>query len=506
MSGITGLPEVSVEVAGASLAIGDANALEQVRVQQRLSLPTQCELAFVNPTGPLANGKALPRGDSLKVTVRGFSEPLFIGEVTAAEYSYDPSHRREVRLRGYDLLHRLRKRQPVRAHVQINARELASELVGDLGFSVEAAEDGPLSQRLIQHRQSDLDLLIEVTQRCGLYFTIREDTLHLLTLEGIGEALPLVLGEKLFEARVEVNGDQASRSVLSSAWDPWRAEHHEGRTATARVGRDIPADFPPSRFGLTGERTLAGEIAQDDGQAEAMAQAELDMRVAREVTLTATAEGDPRLGPGSRVEIRGVAPPLSGYYVLTSVNHHLDHRTGYVSEISTSPPQIRSRARSATAALGIVARVDDPEGLGRVRVSLPTHANVETEWMEVVTSGAGRNKGFVALPTVGDQVLVLFTHDDPAQGLVLGGLYGMHGPPDAGVEDGSVRRYTLLTEGGQKVLLDDTHKKIRMENAEGSFVELSPEKVVINSKVRLEIEASGQPIVIRGKTIDFERG
>jgi uncharacterized protein involved in type VI secretion and phage assembly len=506
MSTIAGLPDLSIEVGGAPVEAGDAGALEEVRVQQRLSLPTQCELAFVNPRGPLADATALPRGASLRVAVRDTSEPLFKGEVTAVEHSYQPSHGHEVRLRGYDLLHRLRKRQPVRAHVQVSARELALELVGDLGLSVETTDDGPIFARLIQHGQSDLDLLIEVAVRCGLYFTLRDDVLQLLTLEGMGESIPLALGEELFEARIELNGDPACRSVVASAWDPWRVERHEGRATVARVGRDTPAEFPPTQFGLTGERTLADEIAQDDRQAEAMAQAELDLRVAREVTLAATAEGNPRLTPGVRVEIRGVAVPLSGRYVLTAVNHRISRRTGFISELSTLPPPARSRSRGATAALGIVARVDDPEGLGRVRVSLPTYGNVETEWMGVLTVGAGKGKGFVALPDVGDQVLVLFIHDDPAQGLVLGGLYGPQSPPDAGVEGGSIRRYTLLTPGGQRVRLDDSHQAIRIENSGGSSIELSPEKVLIHSKVGLMIEAAGQAIVIRAQTIDFEKG
>ena len=195
MSAITGLPDLLIEVGGAPVGAGDAEALEGVRIQQRLSLPTQCELAFVNPRGPLAEATSLPRGESLRVALRDTSEPLFNGEVTAVEHSYQPSHGHEVHLRGYDLLHRLRKRQPVRAHVQVSARELAQELVSDLGLSVETTEDSPIFARLIQHSQSDLDLLIEVAARCGLYFTLRDDVLQLLTLEGMGESMPLALGE-----------------------------------------------------------------------------------------------------------------------------------------------------------------------------------------------------------------------------------------------------------------------------------------------------------------------
>lgn len=158
------------------------------------------------------------------------------------------------------------------------------------------------------------------------------------------------------------------------------------------------------------------------------------------------------------------------------------------------------------AALGEVTRVDDPEGVGRVRVSLPAYGDVETDWMQVLAAGAGRDKGLMILPDVGDRVLVLFSHGDPGQGVVLGALYGMQGPHDSGVEGTAVRRYTLLTPGGQEIELDDAGDRIRMADSTGSFVELSPEKVRLHAAVDLEMEAPGRSVTIRGDKIDFERG
>jgi phage baseplate assembly protein gpV len=109
-------------------------------------------------------------------------------------------------------------------------------------------------------------------------------------------------------------------------------------------------------------------------------------------------------------------------------------------------------------------------------------------------------------PDVGDLVLVLCPHADPARGIVLGGLYGMDAHPDPGVEDGAVKRFTLRTPGGQVLKLDDTGQIIRFDNSDGSFVELAPGTVKLHSNVDLEIEAPGQAVVIRGSTIDFQQG
>ncbi len=149
--------------------------------------------------------------------------------------------------------------------------------------------------------------------------------------------------------------------------------------------------------------------------------------------------------------------------------------------------------------------MDDPEKLGRVRVALPALGEIETDWLGVMAPGAGGGKGFVFLPDVGDQVLVLFVGGEVRQGIVLGGLWGTKGPGDYGVDGGSIRRFILGTPCGQKITLDDSGESIRLENKGGSFLEFSPDKAHLHSAVDLEIEAPGRGVVIKGKTIDFRQ-
>jgi hypothetical protein len=100
---------------------------------------------------------------------------------------------------------------------------------------------------------------------------------------------------------------------------------------------------------------------------------------------------------------------------------------------------------------------------------------------------------------------VLFAHEDPSQGVVLGGLYGAQKPPDTGIENGAVARYTLLTPGGQQAQLDDTRKAVHLANSDGSFVDISPEKIVVHANTDLFLEAPGRLVVIQGDKIDFRR-
>ena len=503
---MSGLPRLRAELGGALLEEADVLALAEVRVEQRLSRPAACLLLFRDPQGPLARAATLATGSPLLLTLRGEDVPLFEGEVSGLEYGWGPSRERTVRLRAHDRMHRLRLRQSLRAHVQVTAGDLARELVADLGLSVEAPEPGPLRRRIVQHRQTDLELLTEVAGDAGLFWTLRGNVLHLLTLEGTGDPLPLALGQSLLQARVAVSAEGVCRSVETAAWDPWRAEPRRGRAAEARVGRSASAEASPEGFSSPGERFLAGEVAQTDAEADALARADLDVRGAREVTLTAVAEGDPRLRPGALVEASGLAGPFTGRFVLCAVDHVLSGDTGFVSELSSAPPALPRRPDAAVAALGVVTRVDDPEELGRVRVSLPAFGDVETDWLEVVVPGAGRGKGIVALPDAEDRVLVLLARGDPAQGVVLGGLYGPLSPPDHGVEGAAVKRYTIRTPGGHTIQMDDGQATLRIEDSRGSRLEMAPDRLRLHAETDLEIEAPGHSVVVRAQRIDFERG
>jgi phage protein D/phage baseplate assembly protein gpV len=501
------LPQITIKINGAPLALVERAAFAEVRVQQRLSLPSLCEITFFDATEFLTANELLSLGADLSVYLDGFETSLFSGQITAVEHLYEPSNLRKVRLRGYDKLHLLRKHQSVRAFVQMTLEDLIKELIKDLSLEVEMTENTALRERIIQFEQTDFELMADIAERNGLYFALREDTLHVLTLEGIGDAIDLQLGENLLEARVEINSDKICRSVSTTGWNTLRVENFQGFANSERSGRSIGAEISTANFGDDFERVITDENVCDETEALALSQAQLDWCIAQEVVFWGAADGNPDLQPGTPIEVSGIAPNLAGSYVLTSVNHTIDTVKGFVSEISTVLPKPVLRQKQSLATYGIVTGLGDPEGFGRVRVKLPNYNDVETDWMQVLSVGAGLGKGLIALPDVDDTVLVFCPRGELTQGIILGGLYGtvQREDWDWGIEETSVKRFRLQTAGNQKISFDDVKQTLRMENSDGSFVEMSPEKVLFHASRDLEIAAPGRAIVIKGKTIDFER-
>jgi uncharacterized protein involved in type VI secretion and phage assembly len=389
----------------------------------------------------------------------------------------------------------------------LTAEDLASELLSEDSVNVVAESPGPVWQRLIQWRQTDFDLLESACERSGIYFWVRDDELRLITMEGDGDPVDLTLGRNLFQISVEANCDSACKSVVATAWDPSRMQLRHGEATSARVESTASIDVDVEDVGGKGELTLVDRMLVRDDQAEALAQAELDRRTARRITLSGIADGAVELVPGTRVKIGGVATEMEGIQVLSGVVHCVNAEGGgYTCEITAAPPPARKRAAGVQVVWGVVSQVDDPDGLGRVRVKLPAYNDVETDWLVVASAGAGVGKGMIWLPDCKDHVLVLFSDLEIAQGLIIGGLFGPEGAPDkGGVESGKVRGYSLITPGGQRLRLDDTHKSVRLENKNGSFVEMTPGHVHLLAAADLTLEAPGKKISICANAIEFQQ-
>lgn len=493
-----GLPEVVVTVGRRELTAGEAGTLVSVQVQALLGVPTQCELVFADTGGPRLEAEP---GDALRVEVAGRRPVLFAGDVTAVERHYGADGARQVRLRGYDALHRLRKRQSVRLLSVRTLEDLATELVAGTGLSVagRGTEIGPV----YQCGESDLELLRRVCSRYGCHPVVRAGRLEFATLTGTGGPVPLELGTTLHSAELELSVEPAFRSATVAGWDTAPAASVAGEASSDRSRPAVAATAAPERVGGGGAAHRVNEPLDSDAAATELAQAMLDSRSAAEVVAELVAEGHPGLQPGARVRVRGVAADVEGLYTAVRVAHRID-RTGFETAVSSRPPAPPAERAGDAATLGRVTDTRDPEGRGRVRVELSAYPELASPWAPVLIAGAGPGKGAVVLPEAGDHVLVLLVAADPAHAIVLGGLYGTGQPPDAETPGPRGGRYTLRTADGQQVQLDADAHRLSLSDGHGSSVLLGPELLSITAATDLVLEAPGQTVRIRARTVEFE--
>lgn len=141
----------------------------------------------------------------------------------------------------------------------------------------------------------------------------------------------------------------------------------------------------------------------------------------------------------------------------------------------------------------------DPAELGRVKVKFPTLPGSsgadmpESYWARLSMPMAGKERGWMTIPEIGDEVLVSFMHGDFNHAIVLGSVYnGVDTPPYAN-EDGENNLRVFQSRSGHRVTFDDT--------AGGERIEL----VSHNEEVRVIWDAAEKTLsVYSGKDIILE--
>ena len=164
----------------------------------------------------------------------------------------------------------------------------------------------------------------------------------------------------------------------------------------------------------------------------------------------------------------------------------------------------------------LVEEIVDPDGQGRVKISLPWAPDLGgggyEAWARLGTMMGGSNRGTWFIPDVDDEVLVGFEGGDPRRPYVLGGLWnGSDSPPES--MDGAGNNYTkvicsrngvkvtlddtdgqeqlvLETPGGQKVTLKDGPGSVTIEDSNGNSVKLESAGITVTAAAKVTVNAS----------------
>ena len=138
----------------------------------------------------------------------------------------------------------------------------------------------------------------------------------------------------------------------------------------------------------------------------------------------------------------------------------------------------------------------DPDELGRVKLKFPILPDApESTWARLVMPMAGKERGWMTIPEIDDEVLVAFVHGDFNHAMVIGSLYnGVDTPPYAN-EDKENNLRVFQSRSGHRLTFDDTAGAERIElishNEEIRIIWDSAEKVLS--------VYSGKDIIIEAK-------
>jgi uncharacterized protein involved in type VI secretion and phage assembly len=172
----------------------------------------------------------------------------------------------------------------------------------------------------------------------------------------------------------------------------------------------------------------------------------------------------------------------------------------------------------------LVSDIKDPDGQGRVKITLPwspdTAGGRYEAWARLATLMGGNNRGSWFIPDVNDEVLVMFEGGNPRRPYVVGGLWnGKDSPP--GSMDGAGNNYKKIlrsrngvkvtlddqdgqeqfiveTPGNQKITLKDGPGTLTLEDSNGNSIKLEASGITINASAKVTLNA--------GATVDVSAG
>lgn len=191
---------------------------------------------------------------------------------------------------------------------------------------------------------------------------------------------------------------------------------------------------------------------------------------ASNVFITSGTTTVPFLYPGcaADIEMRKTDTNTTFYFtklLMIEVTHEVDARgyyTGNFEAIAADSgyiPRPEFENPRADAQFAKVISNTDPLNQGRVQVQFDWQGGQDTsEFIRVMTPDAGgsdkvsKNRGFMAIPEVGDQVVVNFAHQHPDRPFVMGGMF--HGGVGGGGGTGNNVK-SLSSRSGNKLELDD---------------------------------------------------
>ena len=435
--------------------------MQEVRVQDSLALPSAFSLTFApvdlsrgeDPLGVEAPKPKIGSSVEIKLGAPTARTPqtVFDGEVTALEPTFGPEGIRLV-ASGYSRAHRLHRGRKTRTFQKTKTSEIVSKVATEAGLGSEIDVTSVQHDFLQQSNETDWEFVRRLASMLDYEAFVEGRNLVFQQIpEGGPPPLELEYGEntsngsatRLHSFYPRASAAQQVKTVVVHGWDPFQKTKIEGRHTIPSSGSGI--GIQRSGADAFGDATLRIADAPVATQSEAtdLARSVSAYLAGSFVSAFGTCEGHPEIKAGTVLNIKGLGADFNGKYRVSSVTHVYGGPTGYQTTfeaLGRLPRDLLDLARPVTKSswgdnlvVGIVTNnQDDERKLARVRVKYPTLDGEQNEgaWARVVAVGAGKNRGQLMLPQVGDEVLVGFEGGDPNKPYVLGALWNGKDTPD----------------------------------------------------------------------------
>jgi type VI secretion system secreted protein VgrG len=355
-------------------------------------------------------------------------------------------------------------------------------------------------EHCVQYRETDLNFLSRTLERYGVYYYFKfENTKHTLVLS---DELNYPNAPEA-EVRFPASSDSRDGEDTISSWE------HAYEFVTGQWGQtDYDFTHPSTDLRVNVQKHSSITINNNDGyehydspgeyikkgDGEAEAEVRLEAEESRFNTVTGSSICK-TFSPGycfKLTEHPNCKDEKGKGYLITSVSHYASQPGPFTSEsdvatysntFSCIPRESQYRASRSTPCPIIssiqTAVVVGPPGeeiytdkYGRVKVQFHWDRDGKRDentscWIRCRQSVAGNKWGFMALPRIGQEVVIEFIEGDPDRPLITGSVYNAEQMPHYALPADKAKSYikTNSTPGGDghnEIMFDDQAKAERL--------------------------------------------
>ncbi|HCN49800.1 MAG TPA: Vgr family protein [Chryseobacterium sp.] len=449
--------------------------------------------------------------------VEGSPERTFVGVITKVGFSQENHSLGNIVLKGHSptiLLDAAPHTQSFGGEKPVNMGIIATDVIkqGIENSKFDVSINAKASSQILysaQYNETHYNYLCRMAEAYGEQFYYDGEILHFGNMPPQNKALELIYGSNVSDVNVELKAvhikphfygyNSSSNAKLSSGETPIK---HVGNLAkTAYKNNDGIFKTPSLQIAPIKAATDMDVVISQTSTAGSKAV---------EVFTVSGGTTIPFLYPGcvADINMRKTDTNKTSYFtklMMTEVTHEVDalgRYKGRFEAIASDTGYIPTPDFTIPIAQPQIATVisnTDPLNQGRITVKFDWQLHDATNFIRMMSPDAGgtdqitQNRGYVAIPEVGDQVMVGFVHNHPDRPFVMGGMF--HGGTALG---GGIDNHlkSIQTRSGIRILMNDTEGSVNIidpsgnnyfMDGKGNIIVTAPKNMTFNAGENLTI-------------------
>ena len=414
-------------------------------------------------------------------------------------------------------------------YVDSKDSDIIAKVIGNYsGLSSDVDSTDTTLKEVVQYYATDWDFAVSRAEMNGLFTIVDDGSVSVKAPEVGGAAvLSVAYGVDLMEFDAEVDARTQLASVGATAWDPkTQAVIESSPAAPANLNKqgNLTAADLSKVIGLDTYR-LQAPTANEKTELDSWAKAQQTKAEMSSIRGRMKFQGNAKAKPGTVVELAGVGDRFNGNVYLTAVRHEIaDGNWTTDAEFGLSanwfaekgdlaaPPASGMLPGAEGLQIGVVKQLDeDPNNEFRIQVAVPVlQSETEGVWARLASYYASSGFGAFFIPEIGDEVVLGYFNNDPSYPVILGSLYSSSRAPaytptadnfvkaivtssELRVEfDDENKVVTIITPGGNQVVISDKDESILLQDQNDNKVELGSSGITLDSPKDIKITAKGK--------------